>query len=77
MFFQGPEKLLEKTENFPVLLENAWNFEMFFQGSGKLLKKQIISLYYLIEKLLLVFAGVKSWKNKFFTLENSWNFVIS
>ena len=26
-------------------LENSWNFETFFQGPGKLLEKQIISLY--------------------------------
>ena len=25
-------------------LENSWNFEIFFQGPGKLLEKQIITL---------------------------------
>ena len=48
------EKVLDLLKTWCSLLleflENSWNFEIFFQGPGKLLEKQMISL--------------NSWKNR-------------
>ena len=48
-------------------LGNSWNFKIFFQGPGKTLEKQIISLYYWKTPGILKFSSralENPWKNR-------------